>query len=42
MKNTATVKDIMTTNVITLSSSDKLENAEKLFKKNNIRHIPIV
>ena len=42
MKNTATVKDIMTTNVITLSSSDKLENAEKLFKKNNIIHIPIV
>jgi CBS domain-containing membrane protein len=42
MKNTATVKDIMTTNVITLSSSDKLENTEKLFKKNNIRHIPIV
>lgn len=26
MKNTATVKDIMTTNVITLSSSDKLKH----------------
>lgn len=42
MANNATVSEIMTTNLITLSSNDKLETAEQLFKKHNIRHIPIV
>lgn len=32
----------MTKDVITLSSVDDLMTAEKLFKENNIRHIPVV
>lgn len=32
----------MTSDVITLQVSDTLEKAEKLFKKNKIRHIPVV
>lgn len=32
----------MTTDVITLNHTDNLETAELLFKKNNIRHIPVV
>ena len=42
MENNATVSEIMTTNLITLSSKDKLETAEQLFKKHHIRHIPII
>lgn len=42
MENSATVSEIMTTNLITLSSNDKLETAEQLFKKHHIRHIPII
>ncbi len=41
MKNRATVQEIMTTDLITLTVNDKLETAEKLFKKHNIRHIPV-
>ncbi|MDP5158319.1 MAG: CBS domain-containing protein [Flaviramulus sp.] len=33
---------IMTTPVVTLTKNDSLEKAEHLFKKNHIRHIPIV
>lgn len=36
------VSVIMTKNVITLSKSDDLMTAEKLFKENKIRHIPVV
>ena len=32
----------MTKNVITLNKSDSLDTAERLFKKNKIRHIPVV
>ena len=32
----------MTKNVISLKINDDLEKAESLFKKNNIRHIPVV
>jgi len=38
----ALVSTIMTTDVITLHSSDSLELAEHLFKSNHIRHIPVV
>ncbi|NVJ89875.1 MAG: CBS domain-containing protein [Flavobacteriaceae bacterium] len=41
MKNKATVSEIMTTNVITLKSDDKLETAERIFNEKHIRHIPI-
>ena len=42
MKKRTPVSEIMTKNVITLNSSDNLERAELLFKKNKIRHIPVV
>ncbi|MFT5847196.1 CBS domain-containing protein [Psychroserpens sp.] len=42
MKKRTPVSTIMTTDVITLNHSDNLEVAESLFKKNNIRHIPVV
>ncbi|MFD2541855.1 CBS domain-containing protein [Lacinutrix gracilariae] len=42
MKKRTPVSAIMTKDVITLNHSDNLEIAEKLFKKNNIRHIPVV
>jgi len=32
----------MTTEIITLNTGDSLETAETLFKKHNIRHIPVV
>ncbi|WP_142785349.1 CBS domain-containing protein [Changchengzhania lutea] len=38
----APVSMIMTENVITLNRGDSLEKAEQLFKKNKIRHIPVV
>lgn len=41
MKNNTPISSIMSTNLITLSVSDKLETAEKIFKKNKIRHIPV-
>lgn len=42
MKKRTPVSEIMTTKVITLNHSDDLDTAEKLFKSNNIRHIPVV
>lgn len=42
MKKRELVSKIMSTNVITLNHTDDLETAETLFKKNNIRHIPVV
>ncbi|CAM1367757.1 CBS domain-containing protein [Tenacibaculum sediminilitoris] len=42
MKKRTPVSVIMTKDVITLSSTDDLMTAEKLFKKEQIRHIPVV
>ena len=42
MNKRTPVSAIMSKNVITLSSSDDLMFAEKLFYKENIRHIPVV
>ncbi len=42
MKKRTPVQTIMTKNVITLNLSDDLMIAEKLFKENDIRHIPVV
>lgn len=42
MKKRMPVSVIMTKNVITLNYTDELTTAEKLFKSNNIRHIPVV
>ncbi|NMH88474.1 CBS domain-containing protein [Flavivirga algicola] len=42
MKRRTPVSEIMSSDIITLSKSDNLEKAEKLFKKHNIRHIPVV
>lgn len=41
MKKRVPVTEIMTKNVLTLSIKDNLEDAEELFKKNKIRHVPI-
>lgn len=42
MKKRAPISQIMTKDVITLNRSDDLVTAEKLFKSNKIRHIPVV
>lgn len=42
MKKREPVSKIMTSDVITLNHTDNLDTAEQLFKKNNIRHIPVV
>ena len=42
MKRLEPISKIMTRELITLSLSDDLYTAEKLFKKHHIRHIPIV
>ncbi|CAM1370787.1 CBS domain-containing protein [Tenacibaculum litoreum] len=42
MKKRTPVSVIMTKDVITLSSTDDLITAEKIFKKEHIRHIPVV
>lgn len=42
MKKRTPISEIMTKNVITLNHTDELETAERLFKKNHIRHIPVV
>ena len=42
MKKNVSVSTIMTSNVIKLNLSDSLTKAESLFKKHNIRHIPVV
>lgn len=41
MKKRVPVTEIMTKNVLTLSTKDNLDAAEQLFKKNKIRHVPI-
>ena len=42
MKRGTQISTIMTKNVITLDTTDSLETAERLFKQNHIRHIPVV
>jgi len=42
MKKRVPVSNIMTTNLVLLNLNDTLEKAEELFKKHNIRHIPVV
>ena len=42
MRTTIPVSQIMSTNIIALQRTDDLEHAEFLFKKNKIRHIPVV
>jgi len=42
MKKGTPISVIMTKDVITLNTKDNLEKAESLFKKHNIRHIPVV
>jgi CBS domain-containing protein len=42
MKQRTPVSAIMTRNVIALTRSDDLERAEMLFKRHNIKHIPVV
>lgn len=42
MKSKVPVSTIMTKNVIKLKLADDLTKAEKLFKHNKIRHIPVV
>jgi CBS domain-containing protein len=42
MKKRTPISKIMTSDVITLNHTNGLETAEKLFKENNIRHIPVV
>ncbi len=42
MRKSIPISEIMTTDVVTLNIKDDLVTAEKLFKKNNIRHIPVV
>lgn len=42
MKTIPPISSIMSTKIITLKKIDDLEKAEYLFKKNKIRHIPVV
>ena len=42
MRKRIPISEIMTTAVVTLNVNDDLVTAEKLFKKNKIRHIPVV
>jgi len=42
MKKRVPVSHIMTSNLVLLNLNDTLEKAEELFKKHNIRHIPVV
>lgn len=42
MKKRTPISEIMTKNVIALMRTDELDRAEMLFKKHNIRHIPVV
>src|SRR5574343_656320 len=42
MKKNVPVSTIMTTSIIKLNITDTLTKAENLFKKNHIRHIPVV
>src|SRR6056297_1823515 len=42
MKKHAPVSAIMTRNIVKLKLTDELSTAESLFKKNHIRHLPVV
>lgn len=42
MKNRVPVSQIMTTDVITLTTKNTLNDAEKLFKDHKVRHLPVV
>jgi len=42
MKKDIPISTIMTTDVFTLSVSESLEKAEKLFREKKIRHIPVM
>ena len=42
MKQRTKVSTIMSKDIIVLKRTDDLEHAEMLFKRNNIRHIPVV
>jgi CBS domain-containing protein len=42
MKKRIPVSKIMTSNLVLLNLTDTLEKAEGLFKKHNIRHIPVI
>ncbi len=42
MKKRVPVSKIMTSNLVLLNITDSLEKAEGLFKKHNIRHVPVV
>lgn len=42
MKKRTPIATIMTKEVITLHTGDSLDNAEHLFKKHHIRHIPVL
>ena len=42
MKKRVPVSEIMTKDLITLTVNNDLVSAEELFKKHNIRHIPVV
>ncbi len=42
MREIAPVSTIMSTDIIALNRDDDLETAEMLFKRNKIRHIPVV
>lgn len=42
MKALIPVSDIMTKNVVALERNDNLTRAEQLFKRHNIRHMPVV
>lgn len=42
MKRRTPIAEIMTKDIITLDRTDDLERAEELFKRYNIRHIPVV
>lgn len=42
MKQRMPISMIMSKDLITINKSDDLTTAERLFKRNNIRHIPVV
>ncbi|SNZ00340.1 CBS domain-containing protein [Flagellimonas pacifica] len=42
MKKRVPISEIMTSELVTLTTTDDLVTAEELFKKHNIRHIPVV
>lgn len=42
MRYVPLISEIMTKNIIALNRDDDLETAEMLFKRNKMRHIPVV